>query len=74
MTEHLICEFCRAEFNALGAYQEHKARNHAQEEAALQHVLDEQSAGSFPASDTPSITNPTVRTGEACKYPLLAAR
>ena len=66
--EHLVCEFCNAEFDALEAYQQHKAERHARAEDAQQRIMDEESAQSFPASDTPAGTNPTMRTGEACNH------
>ncbi len=61
--EHLVCEFCSEEFSALDAYQQHKDRIHGPAEAAQQRQLDQESKDSFPASDTPGVTNPTVRLG-----------
>lgn len=58
--EHLICEFCKAEFDALAKYLEHKKTLHADAVAAQERVLDEQVAESFPASDVPAATTPTA--------------
>lgn len=63
--EHLICEYCRAAFDSYQAYQQHKAGRHAQAEAERLRLTDEESHLSFPASDTPASTNPTVRVGTA---------
>lgn len=62
--EHLVCEYCKAEFDSLEAYVEHKQATHAAEERARERQLDEESRESFPASDTPTATNPAVGLGE----------
>lgn len=66
-SEHLVCEYCEAEFNNLDAYLEHKSDQHAQLERERQRQLDEESRESFPASDTPSATNPSTGTGDTAE-------
>lgn len=63
--EHLICEFCDAEFDALERYLDHKQGTHASAVAAQEQAFDEQVEESFPASDVPSATMPTEGAGQA---------
>lgn len=63
--EHLICEFCQTEFDALEEYLDHKQTVHDAEVAAQERALDEQVQESFPASDVPAATTPTEGIGEA---------
>ncbi len=63
--EHLICEFCKAEFDALEKYLDHKQSAHGSEVAAQERALDEQIEESFPASDVPAATTPVAGVGEA---------
>lgn len=63
--EHLICEFCKAEFDALEKYLDHKQATHANEVAVQERALDEQVEESFPASDVPAGTTPTDGVGAA---------
>ena len=65
--EHLICEFCEAEFDALEKYLDHKQTTHGNEVAAQERALDEQVEESFPASDVPAGTTPTEGVGEAAE-------
>lgn len=62
--EHLVCEFCKEEFDALETFLQHKGEAHGDELAAQGRILDEQVEESFPASDSPTSTSPTEGMGE----------